>query len=362
MPEPQAKGGYLGGWKIPAILAIVEGLTHFGQLQGDSPGYIEILQLLRGTGDSQILQWHGILRPVVPLLAVPLSFLLGYGPAIAAVNLGFIVLGTVVTYLLCSRLLGREVGFISALAFASAVPVLAYGFAVLTDGAGYAMLVTVVYVILFGIPSGSDFNRRSIMIGMLVGVSILTKETCFIGLIFLWARYILDRKTMSLRNVLVITVVALVISVGYSQIVGHSYLRYYQEGLQYGGGPIGYKGPLLHPRTFLISNEYAYYILLPLAFLGFFTVGKDQFKVLVQILFSTGVLVLLWPTPPESRLSFLTFPAVIPLAAFAISQAADVLAVRPYFSLLNRRRWVFLIVIALIVLTNVLARKLILLP
>jgi hypothetical protein len=239
---------------------------------------------------------------------------------------------------------------------------MAYGFAVLTDGAGYAMLITALYAILFGVPAGSDFNRRSILIGLLIGVSILTKETCFIALIFLWARYILDRKVLSLRNVLIITVVALAISVGYSQIVGHSYLRFYQEGLQYGGGPSVYKGPLLHPTTFLISNEYAYYILLPFAFLGFFTVGKDQFRALVQVLFSTGLLVLLWPTPPESRLSFLTFPAVIPLAAFAISQAADVLAARPYFSLLNRRRWVLLIVIVLIVLNNVLARKLILLP
>lgn len=81
---------------------------------------------------------------MVPLLSVPLSFVIDYGHAIALVNMGFIVLGTIMTYFLVTRLFHQEVGSVAAISFASAIPVLAYGVAVLTDGAGYAMLVTVV--------------------------------------------------------------------------------------------------------------------------------------------------------------------------------------------------------------------------
>lgn len=294
------------------------------------------------------------------MMAVPFSFLVSYGSAIALVNLGFIVLGTVITYLLSARLLGDEVGSISAFAFASAVPVLANGFAVLTDGPGYAMLVTVIYAVLFVMPSGVNFSRRSVLIGVLVGVSILTKETCFIGLIFLWIRCILDRETLGFRNAIVVTVIAVAISLGYSQLIGHSYLTFYQEGLQYGAGAPGYKGPLLHPRAFLLANEYAYSILLPFALLGFFMVGRDQFRTLLEVLVATGALVLLWPTPPESRLAFLTFPAVVAFGALGVTQAADILSARPFFGEVNRRYWVLLILIALIAINNISARRLIL--
>ncbi len=137
---------FFKSWKLPALVAVLEGITHFGTIQGDSIAYINIVKYLRGAGNSEIFQAHFILRPVVPVLAFPLSFILSYRSAIALVNLGFIVFGTVMTYFLGREMFDEEIGSISAISFACAVPVLAYGVAALTDGAGYAMLVTLIYV------------------------------------------------------------------------------------------------------------------------------------------------------------------------------------------------------------------------
>ena len=343
------------GWKFPALIAVLEGLTHFGSIQGDSQAYIELVESFRGVGNSKILQWHGVLRPVVPVLSLPLSFVVGYANAIALVNLGFIVLGTVVTYFLGSRLFSKEVGCVSAICFACSIPVLAYGFAVLTDGAGYAMLITLIYAALFKLPEKRDF-RMAVLLGLLFGGAVLTKETNFIGLVFLWVQYVFNRNRTTAANLLVITAVCLSISFGWSHLVNHSYLGFYGEGLQY--QTPGYKGPLLNVRAFLLSGEYAYALLLPFTFLGFFLVDRDAFQKLMEILVSTGALVVIWPTPPESRLTFLTFPAIIPLAAYAILQAATILGERPAFGKLDKRYWLVLIVLAVVFFDNFYTRRL----
>ena len=342
-------------WKFPALIAVIEGVTHFGSLQGDSQASIDLVKFLRGTGNSAILQWHGVLRPVVPALALPLTFLVNYADAIAIVNLGFIVLGTVVMYSFACRLFGKEVGCISAVSFACGIPVLAYGFAVLTDGAGYAMLITLIYVAMFKLPEKKDL-KVAVLLGLLFGAAVLTKETNFIGLVFLWIYYVVNRDRLNIANILVITALCLVLSFGWSHLVNHSYLGFYSEGLQY--QTPGYKGPLGNVREFLLSVEYAYALLLPFMFLGFFLVERDAFQKLMEVLVSTGALVVLWPTPPESRLTFLTFPAMIPFAAYAIFQASVILGERPAFGRLDKRYWLVLIMLAIVAFDNFYTRKL----
>jgi len=350
-------------WKIPVILALVEALTHFGVIQGDSSGYIAMVKLFRGTAtlqEMQVVGWHGILRPIAPLFAVPFSFVVSYGSAIAIVDTAFLLLGTYMMYQLGSRLFGSEEGFVSAVVFASALPVLAYGAAVLTDGPGYAMLVTLVFVVLFVLPERQDV-RTAILAGALIGLGILTKETNFIVILFLWILYLTDRSKLKLSNVLILTCVTLLISFGWAQYIGYSHFRMYQEGgIQY--GTPGYKGPLLHPRLFLQSLEYAFSpILLAFAFIGFFYVEDSKFKPILEILFSTGMLILLWPTLPEHRLTFLSFPAIIPLAAFAISCASTILGGRPFFRTITRNRlvWLALLLIGIVAYSNLIGLRLI---
>jgi 4-amino-4-deoxy-L-arabinose transferase-like glycosyltransferase len=353
-----------GDCRIPLLLALLEGLTHFGVLQGDSEGYTNMVRLFRGAAtlqEAQVIHWHGILRPIVPLLAVPFSFVMSDRSAVAIVNVAFIMLGTYMIYQLGKRLFGMEEAFVSATVFASALPILAYGTAVLTDGAGYAMLGTLIFVVLFVLPEKQDL-RTVILTGILIGVGVLTKETNFIAILLLWISFLNNRGRLKPFNAIIVTVIGLVISFGWSQYVGHSYLQFYGEGLEY--NTPGYKGPLLHLNIFVLSLQYAYsFILLPFAFLGFFLVEDAKFKTLMEILFSTGLLVLLWPTLPEGRLTFLTFPAIIPLTAFALSQASTILAERPFFRRLsNRRVWLGIFLTAVIAYNNLSGLKLVRLP
>ena len=88
-------------------LAPVECPTHFGSIQGDSFGYIDLVKLFRVTATPQevlVAHWHGMLRPVVPLLAVPLSFVTDYPTAIILVNTCLILAANLVMYAFGKRL------------------------------------------------------------------------------------------------------------------------------------------------------------------------------------------------------------------------------------------------------------------
>ena len=114
---------------------------------------------------------------------------------------------------------------------------------------------------------------------------------------------------------------------------------------------------MVHPTLFLLSAEYAFGILLPFAFMAFFYVDNKAFRTILEVLVSAGVIVLLWPTLPENRLTFLTFPAVLPLAAFAITQASTILAKRPFFGKFGQFFWLLLILLAIIGFNNLYSFK-----
>jgi len=337
-----------------SVFALIECLTHFGSIQGDSPGYIEMVKVFRGTAtaeEASVMTWHGMLRPIVPALAVPVSFLTSYANAIAAVNTMFIIFGTLVTYQFGAKLLGREEGLVSAIGFASASPVLGYGAAVLTDGPGYAMLIVLFYMIVILLPERKD-PQFALLTGIIMGLGILTKETNVVALLFLILFYLINRDKIAGRSVLITFILGAMIPLFWSHIVGQTYLGFYGQGLAYMGG--GYDGPLLQPRLFVLSGILAYGLLLPFAFMAFFTlVDKNVFKTLLMILVCTGLLVLSWPTLPDARFMFLTFPAMMSLAAFGMIQASESLSERPFLDIFSKQQWLVLIMLALIATTNV---------
>jgi len=94
-------------WILVSSLAPVECSTHFGSIQGDLFGYIDLVKLLRVTATLQevlVAHWHGMLRPVVPLLALSLSFVTDYPAAIILVNTCLILAANLVIYAFRKRL------------------------------------------------------------------------------------------------------------------------------------------------------------------------------------------------------------------------------------------------------------------
>jgi len=351
-----------GSWKIPLAFALLEGLTHFGGWRGDSGAYVSIVKLLRGTADVGEGRWHGLLRPVVPFLAVPLSYFVSYRDAIATVNLGFFLLGTLFTFLFTKKLWNKDLAFISAISFASATPNLIFGTAILTDGPAYAMQIILLYFLIFVLEKKVDI-KTSLLAGILIGVGVLTKETSFTVLIFLFLRFLLHRDRLRITNVMIVTFVGLAIPLAWTQLIDYSYLGFYGEGLAYLGTQpglayVGYKGLIAHPKVFVLSVIYAFYLCLPFALMAFFSVKDEEFKTICEILLSVGILLVVWPTGPEGRLTFLTFPGILPLAAFGIGQASQTLARRPWLRRISQRWWLMLILLAIVIHTNVITFKL----
>ena len=351
-------------WQLPILLALAECLTHFGSLQGDSSGYIDMVKLFRGVAtpqEAQVYAWHGMLRPIVPFLSIPVSYVVDYPLAIATVSTAFILVGTFAVYMTSEKLFGAKTAFIAAISFASAIPVLTQGAAVLSDGAGYGMLAVLTYMGLFMFPQKQTY-AFSLVTGIMIALGVLTKETNLLVLILIWIYFFANKGKLRGSSVLIVTVVALGIALTWAQAVGQSYLGFYGQGLMYHNAAPSYAGPLLHPRQFLLTLEYAFGIGLAFAILGFFSVDDDNFKLLLELLIATAAVVLLWPTPPEDRLTFLLFPAIIPLAAFGITKASNNLSTRPVFRKLSDEAWLTLFSLLVVLLNNLSGLRVIRLP
>jgi len=332
-------------------------------MQGDSQFYVDMVRVFRGIATSQnpVYNWHGMLRPIVPLLSVPISYAVDFPLAIATVSTAFIILGTYAIYLTGEKMFNTKVAFLAATSFASAQPVLTYGSAVLTDGAGYGMLAVLTYVGFFVFPEKQNYSF-SFATGLLVALGILTKETNLLVLGLMWIYFFASKGKVKISSLLIVTVVALGVALTWAVVIGQSYLGFYGQGLMYHNSAPSYTGPLVHPRQFLLTLEYAFGIGLAFAILGFFSVDVDVFRLLLEALFATGAVVLLWPTPPEDRLTFLLFPAIIPLAAFGVTKASESLSTRPVFRILSEEAWLTLFLLLVVLLNNVLALRVIRLP
>jgi 4-amino-4-deoxy-L-arabinose transferase-like glycosyltransferase len=265
--------------------------------------------------------------------------------AIASVNLVLLLIGTWVVFVFVKDILDEELAVVSAILFATSVQVLVFSVSVLTDGAGYTFLIAgMAGILLWAERKGP---RAWTLVGVLVGLAMLAKETNIILLVYLLVRLISVRTQHQLRMTIVVFAVGLAIPLIWSGMIGFSYLQMYQAGLAYQG--LGYKGALVSPRVFLKSLVYAFYLSLPVAFLGFIKIDNDKFKILLEMLVSALPLLLLWPTLPEGRFSFLLFPAVIPLAAIGLRDTAISLSNRPLLKELDTKQWLILLTLFIVV-------------
>lgn len=160
--------------------SLLEALTHFGNanpirgnpdLDFDSPYYIRMLYYLRGEVERPPAPpFH--MRPLIPALALPLSYLVGVNNAFGLVNTTLWVLTALALYRLTLRLfMDREVALLSAILFSSSVPVLVYGAAISTDMAGLLFIIAGVILAL----RVKDL-RGYIAEGALIGMGVLARE------------------------------------------------------------------------------------------------------------------------------------------------------------------------------------------
>jgi len=333
------------------LLAFLEGITHFASFQGDSPGYVDLVETFRGTAsppEQSIRSTLFILRPIVPAAAVPFSFFVSDTNAVAAVNVCFLLLGTYVLYHFVNRLMmKKEAAFAASICYACAFANLVFGVAVLADGAGFAMLIVSLYAILYLLHD----TRSSVLVGLIVGASILTKETNLIAVLFLFFHYLRVRRESKFAPFAIVAVISLGLAFSWSFVVGFSYAKLYLYQFKY--STPGYKGALVMPKLAASQLWNAFNFTLPFAFMALFLVNDDQFKTVIECILAALVLLVASPTYIQSRFVFLAYPGILALAGFGITEAASILAKRPWFGRLSRQGWFILILFVIVLYTNV---------
>jgi len=304
------------------IFTLAETLTHYGQVYPDSPGYFAAAHFFQNRASSAGEPNFRLLRPVVPFLASLANYFVNIRTSFAIVNLLFWCAAAVLMFYF-TNLLTKNVysSLFSSLIFTSAIPMLLFADAALTDMGGYFFILLCTYLVIkWDIPR-APITRVCVM-ALIIGVGILARESVASALIFAvaWTLW----STRSLARAAILILIPLAISLGWSYAVGISYATWYsQGGLAYAAA----NQPLtpFHRLLRLAGNiQYSfgrYPEILLLAALGL-VVNHDKNHLRIHISIWIGALAIIFAWPViDTRFTFILFPSIFPLAGLGLEEA-----------------------------------------
>jgi len=343
------------------VFTLGEALTHYGQVYPDSPGYITTAHFFQGKASVDAAGFR-LLRPVVPFLASILNYFVDIRTAFALINLVFWCSAAVLMFYF-TKLLTKNVhaSLLSAAAFTSAIPILLFGDAVLTDMAGYFFILLGAYLaVRWDLPRAS--LRRVCFLGLIMAVGMLSRESVATVLIF-GSAWILASKG-SVKRIVLLLAVPVGMSILWSYVIGVSYVAWYnQGGLAFAAT---HQQLTLTGKLFRLlgSIQYAFGRIpgvLILAFLGLLKTTRKR-DLALHISFWVGALavILAWPVI-DIRFTFILFPSILPLAGMGllaayriIFESSMVQMIWPSFRDSGKHQFSFLmfVVLAYVLVTN----------
>ena len=348
------------------IFSLAEGLTHYGQVYPDSPGYIAAAHFFQGRATATGATAFRLLRPLVPFLASLANYFVDIRTSFAIVNLVFWCAGAVLMFYF-AKLLTKDTNasLLSSALFTSAIPMLLFADAVLTDMAGYFFILFGIYLVIrWDLPRAT--LKRVCIAGLVLGVGILARESVAAVLIVTLAWTILSRG--SITRTIIFCLIPVGISVLWSSAMGVSYLAWYaQGGLAYAA--VNQHLTLLQ-RTYRLlgSMQYAFGRfpeVLILAALGFLRIqSKSYLKIHISILIGTLAIIFAWPVI-DTRFTFILFPSIFPLAGSGLEEAYNLIfksrlvqTIWPSFPDTAKSRFAFLLFVLAVyaLITNVVLR------
>jgi 4-amino-4-deoxy-L-arabinose transferase-like glycosyltransferase len=348
------------------IFSLAEGLTHYGQVYPDSPGYIAAAHFFQGRATATGATAFRLLRPLVPFLASLANYFVDIRTSFAIVNLVFWCAGAVLMFYF-AKLLTKDTNasLLSSALFTSAIPMLLFADAVLTDMAGYFFILFGIYLVIrWDLPRAT--LKRVCIAGLVLGVGILARESVAAVLIVTLAWTILSRG--SITRTIIFCLIPVGISVLWSSAMGVSYLAWYaQGGLAYAA--VNQHLTLLQ-RTYRLlgSMQYAFGRfpeVLILAALGLLRIqSKRYLKIHISILIGTLAIIFAWPVI-DTRFTFILFPSIFPLAGSGLEEAYNLIfksrlvqTIWPSFPDTAKSRFAFLLFVLAVyaLITNVVLR------
>jgi 4-amino-4-deoxy-L-arabinose transferase-like glycosyltransferase len=304
------------------IVTLAECLTHYGQVYPDSPGYFTTAHFFQGRVQATGQPNFRLLRPVIPFLASLLNYFVNIRTSFAIVNLVFWCAAAILMFYF-TKLLTKSTyaSLFSSLVFTTAIPMLLFADAALTDMGGYFFILLCTYLVIkWDIPRAT-LTRVDIM-ALVLGAGILVRESVASALIFAVAWTLWSTRSVSRAAILLL--IPLAVSLGWSYAVGVSYAAWYAQG---GVVYAATNQPLtpLHRLLRLAGNiQYSfgrYPEILLLGALGLLVNhDKKTLQLHISIWIGAFAIIFAWPVI-DTRFTFILFPSIFPLAGLGMEDA-----------------------------------------
>jgi len=305
-------------YALIVAFSLAEALTHFGNanpirsdpaLDFDSPFYVHMLYYLKGLVKRPPSSPFNM-RPLVPMLALPLSYLVGVNNAFGVVNTAFWILTAIALYRLVESLFRSwEVAIISSILFSSSVPALVYGAAISTDMAGL-FLITIGLLLALRARSVKAY----VFEGLLVGVGVLAREPVSILVPTIALMRLLEKPLSIKRTTSELLIVCLIASVpllAYWWIIPEpNYTAYFAGNVASAFTTTKLLNSL---KQVILTYHIGYLYVAALPVRKELRFNKAVYAILVS---TVGFLIFdYFVGLPSSRFIFLTAPVILPLMA-----------------------------------------------
>jgi len=314
------------------ILSILMGSFYFGseifwnkeKTISDSTKYFEISDYFNGKNNNFLENSKDNIfqtRVLLPLLAYPFTKIMSNNNAFGLVNLIFLILTSLMTWILTQRIFRKKsISDVASIMFVISLPIIAYATRPLTDMISYFFFVTILYISLI---MNYHKTKDYIILGIVLIFAFLHKETAFFVLIP-FAIFILLNRRMKWREKIrngtllgITTIIGLIPTMIWQWFSKTSWLA------RRGGFFIFNKGFIWLPFILLVvMPAITFHILyLPIAY-GIKKLQKSKYKELLVISIPcliTVILGWLFASPPFSpRIIFFMFPVFLPIASYGL--------------------------------------------
>jgi len=346
------RGNKLTDVLIVITLPIVSSILFFGIVYSDSKLYIHMTRYFLGTANVNGIEGWVSTRPLIPLLAAFPSTFLWMPVAYGVLNSVFWMLSTILLYHITMYITGsREQSLTAALLFTTSPPTLLYFGSVMLEAGStfFALLILWTYLRL-----QDRLNRpKSLLIGILVGLGILSKETTLpVIAAILFLGITAHRFKWTLLWILPL-IIPSIIWQGYTTLTwGENYWTHYvRAGLEYSERRYGisfYADAVDILKALALSH-------FPMAVIGLITgffslTDRKQNLIFYSLLLPAFSAYLLWPFR-DLRIGVVTYYATMPLAGIGMEYIVKSFKQKPLFNKVDSKAMWFILCLAHIIIS-----------
>ncbi|MDO8740477.1 MAG: glycosyltransferase family 39 protein [Candidatus Woesearchaeota archaeon] len=164
-------------YAVLIVLSVIGSLIYFNQPLADSDHYFDTTRFMQGKDAVIDSPWAS--RMLVPLIAAALEPIFGMSITYSLLSILFYCLSSILAYVFFKDFFkNKHIGFISAIIFATSLPLIAWGGRPLIETAGFFFLFLGIAVIEWCLKKGRVIDYA--VIGIVMALAILAKDHNYI--------------------------------------------------------------------------------------------------------------------------------------------------------------------------------------